>query len=372
MRKKKLTLKKEQIQEAFINTGEITYPVYSLFIISVLIHLSFIFYFVYFVITTKIFIVVGNIFNLLLVLGTLAYFFVFYAIYGKNTLQDFYNMNRDDVQELANDFVNFFDEKHRKRTKRIKPIINRIESAKHHFNRYRKFYKINFGIQLYFIIFYTPFYLSQFSSITKNYESASNVLLFPLIINYYLLTVFIFGFINLRNLERSRDLFMIAFNKELSEIINNLNKRLRLKISDIDRKELLELLNNWYDYYLGIFRNNEMISTYLSENRGFYIDSKKENEFYELFKNLKVKIQDGLYQDLESIKNKDFNEELQILLLKINNYLELLEHRTKQNKLREEKNQKRWNLFRIITYLIATILGIIITINIIFLDIISY
>ena len=147
------------------------------------------------------------------------------------------------------------------------------------------------------------------------------------------------------------NLLEIAFQKDLYDCLDNIKQIISTIFKDINFEEYLKILDNWYSFYIGKYFENTELNLILFDLHNFYISLKMEEEFHDNLMDVKSKLLDDL-TSYNKNQNKDEISKSQIVIEKIDNYLNLLDYKIK-------KKTEKWKLRnRKIYFIVSIILGI--------------
>lgn len=261
----------------------------------------------------------------------------------------------ENKDEIAEELYQYFNEREKKRpSKDVKRILDKIIKAENRFSRFEVFY---------YIICFIWIFLIEFCIIISwaiyNYFLTSLINLIVTLSIYYILIIIFpiflifFGYLNydFKNIEQIKELFKISFSNRINIPIEKIEDILKSnKIENFI--EIIDHLNNLYNYYLGNFfdlpENNKRIYNY----RKIYADILLENSYYETLIKLKSKLVD--------IKIQTVNNDLNKILERLQNYIEYLNLNIRMKKDTVEERLEKWKLLpTIISWLITLILNLI-------------
>jgi len=228
--------------------------------------------------------------------------FVFKGImFKKYQLDDFDYLTKQEVDKIVDNFTSYFFIKGKRRDNlEIEHILKRIEKAELHFKNYDKLYKINNGLSVFSIysvfLFFVPLISVFFSGSLPNTILFNSFLLIIYPLNSYLIFVYIIRNTHIKNLERSKSLF----KKSIYSVIEDLTNKIEEIALFMPQNDFIKAINNnlflskiqeWFNRYLGNFKDDLEHNQLLYKYRNFIIDQEREEYFLSLFVSVKSKMQ---------------------------------------------------------------------------------
>jgi len=358
--KKKKTLSKQEIIKFFKVFNEKFWPIRTIFTVSLLfcLDLTLIWFF-----TSRCSLSVlvpwgllYGLIHLVLILELLDY----------KAIKNFEDVPEKEAYEIAKEFISYIETKGKGGTKRVKNMVKKIKIQRFYSKTYNIFYIVNFisaGLIFEFLTLYTINFIGLyfFGNTELNPEPISNLFVFGLTMYIYFSVVFLIDYKNSRNIRRVENLLEIAFLKDLNNCIDAIKKSLSENIENINIENLINLFNQWYTYYLGNYFEKKELNNILFDLHDIYVNLKYEEYFYNLFLEVKIKFQDEIISINNSRKEK-IDSKYDLLISKIDNYLNLLDHKVKVKVKDKQEKDRKWRYFTSLITITGTLIAIFSTI----------
>ncbi len=355
-KKQKRSLTKQETINLFKILNEKVWPIKTFFSISLLFCLDLI----------LIWFSTLNYFTFSLISFALLYgvihFMLILKLIDHNAIEDFDYLPEDEAYKIAEELISYIEKKGTKGTNRIQNMKKKIKLERFYNKKYKTFYIINFVIVPIIFEIFTIFSIniaiySLLGGYSLNQQYILNLFINGFISYIYFSIIFSIEYKNVRNARRIEHLLEIAFLRDFNNCIENIKDILSEDLEKINIVDLVNQFNNWYAYYLGKYFNKKELDNILFDFHDYYVDLANEKYFYDLFFGIKIRFQDKYISIKSSGKEKN-ETKYNFLISKIENFLNLLEHKI-NIKVKNKQKKNRWlKYFGGLATTMLTIIGI--------------
>lgn len=168
-------------------------------------------------------------------------------------------------------------------------------------------YKINQLLTISYFLFEISVFMLLFGIIIKPEESITYrvYLLLEFFINLILFLFQTLRYMNFKNIRKIREFLYNIIYKELKEVESEIENLLDSKISELQLKETIkENLQKWSDLYLGSHFIGLRTLMLISDYKSLIYSLNNERYYFNLFNDLKFKLEEVKYYSSEESKNK--------------------------------------------------------------------
>lgn len=282
-------------------------------------------------------------------------------------IENFEYSPENEAYKIAKELISFIEKKGTSGTNRIKSMKKKIKIDRFYSRGYNVFYIINMVIMA---IIFEILTISSLNIVlnyflgTKSFNLQYFSILFVIGFISFIYFSFIFSidYRNIRNLRRIKILLEIAFLRDFNNCIENIKGIISENIENINIDDLINQFNKWYTYYLGKYFEKKELNNILYDFHDFYINLEYEKNFYDLFLGIKIRFQDKFISINSTGKEKN-DSKYNILIGKIDNFLNLLDHKINIKVIKKQEKDRWFKYFIGLSSIVVTLIGIITTLS---------
>lgn len=301
-----------------------------------------------------------------------SFFIIILKMYILKTkqIEDFNFMEEKERKKLIKNFTSYFTEKGKRRdNSEIKQILKRLNKGESHLQKSEKFYKINQGVVLFLmyihLVIIIPIPIVFIQGKLLNQVFFNNYISIFIYLGFYLVIIFMYRNLHFKNIQRSKDLFELAFSKQMDKNKQKIEELVKY-IPESEFEEVVlnggigSLLMEWFNIYSGNFFNDYESNKLAYGFRAYYIFLQEYEEFFMLFNHLKIKIQ-NLLENKRKIGNEVKNKLENIYYIGniLNNLIYYLKFNIDYEKNIISEKRERLKLFYYFLLIVSTILSIL-------------